>query len=179
MSVFEDKIKQNKKAFDDHEPNIGHKERFIAKLDQLTSKRPKQQILRVVLRIAAGLLIFLATGTTIYLYLSRAQNNQQSANINYPENLKSVLAYYDAESAQKVNQIEKLVPDKERAEKLKQIAINRLEDMDGSFAAIEKELIKNPDDEKIKSALINNKRKKVEVMDEILLQLDFANSTLF
>ena len=49
----------------------------------------------------------------------------------------------------------------------------------GCLAAIEKEYMKNPENEALKAALINSKRKKVEVMNRIIMQIDFANTQLY
>jgi len=181
VSIFEDKISRNKNYFDNKEPQDGHRERFINKLNEMNSVRSKQVHYRTILSIAAVLIVLIVAATLVYNDFTNKRTNNQSLveAINYSENLENVLAYYDAISLQKVNEIDNLVPDSEKAKKLKQIALNRLEDIDGSLASIEKELAKNPEDENIKSALINNKRKKVEVMNDILLQLDLANSSLF
>lgn len=181
MLNFEDNIKRNKSYFDKHEPDVGHSERFINKLDQADlSKRDTFQF-KLVYKIAAGVaFLFIAGFFLIYLLNTSQKSSEVFVNsIEYSQDLNDILAYYDAVSLEKVNEIDNLVTDSDKAEALKKTALNRLEDIDGGLASIEKEFAKNPEDENIKSALINNKRKKVEVMDNILIQLDFANTSLF
>jgi len=181
MSVFENKIKRNRSYFDNHEPEKGHEERFTKRLDALNGSKPKKEFSRIILRIAAGFILLLTAGTLIFRSFIKEQASQHSIvnTIDYSDSLENVMAYYDAVSIQKVKEIDKYVPDAKEAERLKKLAIDRLNDIDGSLASIEKELAKNPNDKNIKSALIYTKRKKVEVMDDILMQLDFTNSSLF
>ena len=181
MLKFEDNIKRNKSYFDKHEPDAGHSERFINKLDQSEPGKNHQFQFGWVYKIVAGIaFLFVAGFFLIYLLNNSKKPSETLVNsIEYPQDMNDILAYYDEVSLDKVNEIDNLVSDSDKAESLKKTAINRLADIDGSLASIEKEFVKNPEDENIKSALINNKRKKVEVMDNILTQLDFANTSLF
>lgn len=181
MSVFEDRIKKNKSSFDNKEPEYGHQARFIEKLDKSFPDSSKSGFpLSLLYRTAAIIILLVTVGYFTFTFLSNTNSNEGIVNsIEYSQDMNEILTYYDAISLEKVNEIDKLVPDNDKAKLLKQDAVNRLDDIDGSLAEIEKEFAKNPDNENIKSALINNKRKKVEVMDNILIQLDFANSSLF
>lgn len=181
MSVFEDKIRRNKNYFNQREPDLGHKERFISKLNEADISHNQNNQYGLTFKIAASLIVLISLGLLLtYLLTDTDNSNEELVNtITYSQDMNDILAYYDAVSMEKVNQIDNLVPDPEQANELKKTAINRLDDIDGSLAAIEKELVKNPDDENIKSALINNKRKKVAVMEKILFQIDFASSSLF
>ncbi len=181
MSVFEDKIKQNQDYFDQKEPEIGHLDRFINKLNQADPGTNHRFQLGLFYKIAAGVTILIALGLlSIYVFNINQRSGEVLVNsIEYSQDLNDVFAYYDAISTEKVNEIDQYIDDPEKANEVKQAAIQRMEDIDGSLASIEKELSKNPNDENIKATLINIKRKKVKVMDDILLQLDFANTSLF
>ena len=181
MSVFEDKIKRSQDHFDQKEPEVGHLDRFINKLDQAYPGTNRSFKSGLFYRIAAGLIILIVSGFLLVYILNENQNSNVALvnSIEYSQDLNDVFAYYDAISLEKVKEIDQYVDDSEKADELKQTAILRLEDIDGSLASIEKELSKNPDNENIKATLINIKRKKVKVMDDILMQLDFANTSLF
>jgi len=88
--------------------------------------------------------------------------------------IENVFAYYDALSQQKVDEIDELAPNKTEAARIKQIAQAQLQDLDANLAEIEKEYAKYPESKQLKAALVNNKRKKAEIMDNILKQLDEA-----
>jgi len=47
------------------------------------------------------------------------------------------------------------------------------------MASLQKDFTKNPDNEMLKAALINTQKKKIEIVDNIISQLDFANSKLY
>lgn len=181
MSVFEDKIKRNKSYFEQKEPDAGHKDKFLDKLDQAGFEDQTIFHFSQVYKIAAVLLFMVSLGVILtYVTNTKLHANQTLVHsIEYSDDMKDILAYYDAISLEKVDEIGKLLNDSDQAEALKQNALQRLDDIDGSIASIEKELVKNPEDENIKSTIINIKRKKVKVMDDILMQLDFANTSLF
>jgi hypothetical protein len=56
---------------------------------------------------------------------------------------------------------------------------NQFDDLDISMAAIEKDYLKDPDNEKLKAAMINSKRNKLKVMDQVMQQFNMANHQLF
>lgn len=181
MSVFEDKIKRNRTDFDQKEPEYGHIDRFIERMDQSGLKHQHNHSRSFAFKIAAGITILIVAGFMLIYLLNNIQNSNEGLvnSIEYSSELSDILAYYDALSLEKVKEIDQFVEDNDKAEALKLAAVHRLEDIDGSLASIEKELNKNPENENIRSAIINMKRKKVKVMDDILTQLDFANTSLF
>ena len=181
MSVFEDKIKRNKKYFDSREPDPGHKDRFTGKLDEIKLETPTSFSPWLILKAAAVLLVLVSISYATFYYIINTQASSKTTvhQIKYNDDFNEILAYYDAVSVEKIEEIDRLVLDEEKAAKLKNNATNRMEDLDMSLASIEKEYQKNPENKTLQAALINNKRKKVEVMDHIISQLDFANTELY
>ncbi len=180
MSVFEDKIKRNKTFFNLREPDPGHLERFTSKLDEIQPEKKITFSFGLVMKAAAVLLVLISFSYVIFYFVMDTQTSQANVhNIEYTDEFGEILAYYDAVSLEKIDEIDKLVRDEEKATALKMTATSRMEDLDGSLAAIEKEYQKDPENKKLQAALINNKRKKVEVMDRIIAQLDFANTELY
>ena len=179
MTSFEDKIRKENKAFDQHEPEKDHLARFILKLEKDQDRHLNKRTPWYYTRAAAAILILVAASYVTYDFILNKPSEKQVLQISYASELDQIMAYYDGVSQEKISEIEGLTGDSEDAEKLKQLAYNRMEDMDIRLAAIEKEYMKNPDNEMLKAALINNKRKKAEVMEHILLQIDFANSQLY
>lgn len=180
MSAFEDKIKREKKFFNYREPLVGHQERFLDKLNDLPASKVRKVSFSLLLKTAAVLLIFITAGSAMFYFLTERQNSDSYVNkMEYDKELTAVFAYYDEESASKLKQIDQLTSNSEESKKLKMSAQKQLENIDISLAKIEKEYSKNPENENVKAALINNKRKKVEVMDQILMQIDFASSGIY
>lgn len=180
MTNFEEKIKQEKKVFDSLEPGKEHLARFILKLEDADEKEKKKKSPFFFLKIAAIFILLLAVGYATFSYLiQKSAKSDHTRMIVYSSGLNQVMTYYDDVSTEKIGKIENYTTNSEEAKRIKKEASSRLEDIDISLAAIEKEYLKNPENEMLKAALINNKRKKVEVMDRIIMQMDVANTQLY
>jgi hypothetical protein len=179
MKRFEENIRKERKVFEHREPEKDHLARFILKLEKDQEKHLRKKTPWYYTRAAAAVIILVAASYVTYDFISQRSAEPVVQKITYASDLSEIMAYYDAVSMEKMSEIEGLSANSDNAEKLKQMAYNRIEDMDIRLAAIEKEYMKNPDNEMLKAALINNKRKKAEVMEHILLQIDFANSQLY
>ncbi|HDO26714.1 MAG TPA: hypothetical protein ENH02_01230 [Bacteroidetes bacterium] len=181
MSILEDKIKRNRGFFDNKEPSPGHKERFLGKLDQLPGSKNKLRYLYPVLKASAVLLILMSIAYLAVRILINKPHDQNAVahTIILPEDIQNTLAYYDTKTAEKLNEIDRYALNPDEARMAKQEAGEQLENIDISLAAIQKDFIKNPDNKALKAALINTQRKKTEVVDHIISQLDIANSQLY
>jgi hypothetical protein len=180
MSILEEKIKNEKAFFNPYEPTPGHREKFIDLLDAEPGLQPSRKIGSIWLKIAATLLILISIGAIAFNFITESKSNAQNVLlIEYNEDFQSVLTYYDEKAANKMEEIEKLSPDSEQASHIKKSILQQFEDIDISMAAIEKDYQKNPENEKLKAAMINSKRNKVKVMDQVIQQLNMANHQLF
>lgn len=180
MNNFEENISKNKNLFDNREPGKDHLARFILKLEKDREQLHRKRSPYLALKIAASVAVLIAFSVLLFTYLKTDNSTlKQTQVIKLSGDLDRAMAYYDDVSMVKMKSIDKLVTNQAEAEKIKQAAYNSLEDLDIRLAAIEKEFMKNPDNSALQAALINNKRKKVEVMDRILLQIDVANTYLY
>lgn len=180
MKNFEENIRKNKRHFDSREPEKDHLARFILKLENDQEKLNRKRSPFFVIKIAASVVVLMAISLFLFNYLQNENSKtQQTQLISFSTELDQAMAYYDEVSQVKMNTIEKMVSSSQDPNKIKETAVNSLEDLDIRLAAIEKEYMKNPENEALKAALINNKRKKVEVLDRILLQIDLANTYLY
>lgn len=180
MSKLEEKIKKESAFFDAHEPAPGHREKFIDLLDAEPELKQTGSVSSIWMKIAATLIILISVGYVTFNFITEKKSNAQNVMlIEYNEDFESILTYYDAKAADKILEIESLSPDAEQATHVKKTALKQFENIDISMAAIEKEYHKNPENEKLKAAMINSKRNKVKVMDQIIQQLNMANHQLF
>ncbi|MFK5856729.1 MAG: hypothetical protein QM503_11405 [Bacteroidota bacterium] len=173
---MENKIKENLAYFYDNEPDDGHEARFASKLNKRLVSKPKKYNLSVIIKIAAALLLLV---TTSYLIMETVNNTDLQdemyvSQIVYSQELNKVQSYYDELTIVRLNRIYELAPSEEEAEKLKIKALKRMDKLDANLAKIEKEYVKNPQCEKLKAAIVNNKKMKVEVVNNIVEQLDNA-----
>jgi len=181
MSFLESKIKDNPAFFDDKDPTLGHKKRFVDKLDQAELQTADSGRWSNLLRIAAVAVVFIAASVLVFKYsiedLSGAVM-REVVQIDFSGDIENVFAYYESITNAKVGQIDQLALNDEQASRVKTVAAMQLENLDATLAEIEKEYAKNPENAMLKAALVNNKRKKAEVMDNILKQMGQANQPL-
>ena len=181
MSFLESKIKDNPDFFDDQEPSLGHKKRFIDKLDQVEIQEVDQGQWSNWLGIAAVALVFIVASVLVFKYSIEDISGavmREVVQIDFSGDIENVFAYYESITNTKISQIDQLAVNDAQARHVKFLAEKQLENLDATLAEIEKEYAKNPENTKLQAALINNKRKKAEVMDNILAQLDLANQPL-
>jgi len=181
MSVLEEKIKRNKNVFNDKKPEPGHRERFLARLDELHGPKAKAWYLSPLPgAVAAILLVGLASWFVVRFLISKPRQQQAVIHtITLPEEMQTVLAWYDAQAVDKMKAIDQVTNNPVQANKVREELNGQLENIDISLAALQKNYTKDPGNEVLKAALIKNKRKKVEVVDRVIRQLDIANSQLY
>jgi hypothetical protein len=179
MSFLEKKISENKDFFDDQFLPEGHRKRFLDKLESVHQKESRRFHWAGVIRIAAILLILVSS---FFVFKNISFHHFGGAMlegvtiISLPEELENVFNYYDRVAQQKVEKIEQAAPNETEALRVKALAEKQLQSLDASLAKIEKEYMKNPGNEKLKAALVNNKRQKERIMENILTQLDQAET---
>ncbi len=179
MDKLENKILNNVPYFTDNNPNDGHKARFAAKLNQSLPVKSKKAKLHLYMQIAAAIIVLVSVS---YLVLNDSSNNNNNNNrdemyitqIEYSNELYQVQNYYDELSLARLAKIDELADSDEEAQKLKSKAIKKMDKLDANLAKIEKEYVKNPQCDKLKAAIVNNKKMKVKVVDNIVEQLDNA-----
>ncbi|HZK08015.1 MAG TPA: hypothetical protein VFC92_07420 [Bacteroidales bacterium] len=179
MSFLEKKIRENKEFFDDQPMPAGHRKRFLDKLEKADQEESKKIHWPGIIRMAAVLLI-LVSSFFVFKNISFQRFGgavlEGVTMIAFPEELESVFNYYDRAAQQKVEEIDQAVPNDAEALRVKALAEKQLQALDASLAKIEKEYMKNPENEKVKAALVNNKRQKERIMETILAQLDQAEA---
>jgi hypothetical protein len=179
MKRFEDKIRQARPDFDTREPDKDHLARFILKLEKDQSAYLKRRTPWYYTRAAAAVIILFAASFVVFNYYQQRTAEPEVREISYSSGIDEVMTYYDNLSQEKLAEIKNKAEGNENAGELVQFAYAKVDDIDSRLAAIEKEYMKNPDNEMLKAALINNRRKKAEIMQNILLKIDFANSQLY
>ncbi len=177
MTFLEKKISENKDFFDNQIPPLGHKNRFIEKLESSQQSQPLPNKWWGWARIAATIIVFVAASVAIFRYsfsdLSGAVI-KEATRITFSKEIEDVFNYYESVTSSEINRIDQLALNDKEAARVKAIAGKQLENLDASLAAIEKEYAKNPDNQKLKAAMVNNKRMKAEIVENIVKQLNVA-----
>ncbi len=180
MQGIEDKIKQNRDAFNSAEPNLDHFNRFEEKLDAFHTSQNESWFERhgMILRIAATALIFIALGTFFYTGLFDRVKDQISEQIiaaELPAEIQEVMQYYNVITNKKVGQIEDLAISKDEATRVKEMAMLELKALEEHHQELEKEYAMNPNNERITNALLENQQKRSEILDKIINTLSQVN----
>ena len=177
MSRLEDNIRKNTDFFEDREPSSGHTARFIERLDKQNTAR-RITYWQTTMKIAATTLILITASYFVFYLIgkSKMQASKQVTMIQLDDELNQVFDYYEASSRIKAGEIEQFAANPEEAQRIQKQAGKQLDKLDAKLAAIEKEYMKNPGNKQLRAALVNTKRKKADVVDQIVRQMEIAQS---
>ncbi len=181
MSFLEKKIQENKDFFEELEPAIGHQQRFIEKLENSDRPLAAKSRWAGIMKIASVAAAFLGLSYFIFWYSFEDLGGmviREVTQINFSSEIEDVFAYYESITNLKVKKIDQIALNSQQADKVKEVAKKQLDNLDATLAEIEKDYAKNPDNKALQAALINNKRKKAEIMDNIIQQLDQTNQNI-
>lgn len=167
MFDVEKEIKDNLAFFNDNAPEEDHELRFLQKLDsELHSNKVKP--LMHFWRYAAAVVLLLATSYTVMFVMNYDDNRREITKIEYSNELKIVEDYYNSTYDYNLQKLNDVAVNEHQAGILKSKAEKEMKKLDANLAMIEKEYAENPDCDKLQAAIVNNKRKKAEVVETIV-----------
>jgi hypothetical protein len=176
MKPLDEYIRSNPEKFDRDEPLDGHFDRFEKKLDRLNFPMQKKHTGLLMLRIAAAVLVIsLITFGALMEFRTFSKRADRVFAAEFPE-LNEAENYYTVQLNQYYSKLERLGFNDDKNEK-KQI-LNELSDMDRQVRVMKRDLIQNPDDERIVHAIINFYQTKLELMDMIISRTQEYNNTI-
>ncbi|MFH0759612.1 MAG: hypothetical protein V2B15_20160 [Bacteroidota bacterium] len=162
MIDLEKHIRDQRDQLDRDQPREGHEARFLKKLD-----KPVRRVnFRHVLQIAASVAIILTSAVVLI------QQNRSGSKIAERETTTSVQEaemYFTSQMNQRYDQIREFSFDNTEE---KTVLLNELEDLDDFQQQLMKDLEANPGDERVVNALIRHYQIKLDVMDQIIVQLN-------
>jgi hypothetical protein len=180
---LENQIRENRSVFDNSSPDEGHLERFISKLEMAEKAKSRTHFISVLIKSAAAILILAIVSYVgffeLNIFKNTRLNQSQVYTIEYSEEMMEIFTYYETTSNNMLDKISSYTSDSAEARKIREMAQLQLENLDANMAKIEKEYVKNPENKELSAALINNKRKKVEIIEQIIRQIDISNKELF
>ncbi len=167
MNNLEEHISQHRDLFDDSTPREGHEERFLEKLYS-TGERKLQ--FRHVLQIAASVAILLTSG----IILVRVnKSGDKVARQEIPASVMEADTYYTSQVDARYDQISAFDFDSDEE---KALLLDELKDLDDYQQKLMKDLQANPGDDRVINALIRHYQLKLEVLDQIIIQLNQIKS---
>jgi hypothetical protein len=167
MINLEDHIRAQRDLLDSEQPREGHEERFLQKLYSKPS--PRLQV-RHVLQIAASLAILITSGIVL---VNLKKSGDKVASQEVPASVIEADMYYASQMDARYEQIRNFsFEDMEE----KTLLLDELKDLDKYHQQLMNDLEANPDDDRVISALIRHYQIKLEVMDQIIMQLNQIKS---
>jgi hypothetical protein len=174
MDKLDKFISENAGFFNDSEPDHGHFKRFSEKLDQESGVNTFRIKKNMMLRIAAVILI-LITATVLLFDLGMKRFSKSfemyNAGTGLNNEMENAMNYYDGQTMNRLGEFNKLACCGKEKVHLNALVSTGLNDLDANIAELKQELIKNPDNEKLQAALIQNQQMKGQVLDNMINQM--------
>ena len=173
MSNIEKQIKEQKLLLDSDQPREGHEDRFRQKLERLPKQIPVRRIrFRHAIQVAASVAIILSSA--IVLVRSDKSGNKV-AQQDIPAAVMEADFYYASQVDARYNEIRDFDFNDEEE---KALLLDELKELESYHKQLMKDLEANPDDDRVVSALIRHYQMKLEVMDQIIMQLNQVKSEI-
>jgi len=172
MNNLEKRILDNRNEFNHAEPPEGHFQRFKQRLDQQRSRR--KIVLPSYLRIAAVVAIISVSSIFIYEYFrsgSYAGSHYSFGMLS--KEYQEVEDYFIQTINAKYSELEKFNfedPDQ------KEIILKELREMDILYKRLQEDFKNDPNNQRIIHAMILHYQQKIEIMNNIVIQLEEINS---
>lgn len=167
MKELETYIREQRALLDAEHPREGHEKRFLQKLN----RRPARSLkLRHALQLAASVAILVTSGLVI---VKLNKSGDERARQEIPAAVMEAEMYYASQVDSRVERIREF--NFANAEE-KAILLDELDDLDSYHQQLLSDLSANPTDERVMNALIRHYQIKLEIMDQIIMQLNQIKS---
>ena len=167
MKDLERYIKELSHLLDSDSPREGHEKRFLQKLN----KRPVRKVnFRHALQIAASVAVIITSGLVI---IKLNKSGDKTAQGEIPAAVIEADMYYTSQVNAKYEEIRNF--SFESSEE-KAVLLDELKDLDAFQLQLMSDLEANPNDGRVISALIRHYQIKLEIMDQIIIQLNQIKS---
>ena len=163
MFDLEKQIKEQRLLFDTDRPRDGHEKRFMQKLDRQPIRKFN---FRHALQVAASVAIIL---TSAFVLIKQNKSGSKVAQEEIPSAVLEADNYYATQVNARYDQIQDFNFENSGE---KAVLLNELKELDTYHQQLMNDLKANPDDGRVINALIRHYQIKLEVMDQIILQLN-------
>ncbi|AXT63468.1 hypothetical protein D1816_25045 [Aquimarina sp. AD10] len=166
MEDLEKYIKENKPLFDEHKAD---RAKIWATIDErLDTPKSTTFWQSPFLKIAASILIILSGFSTYHLFVSSKFNGTEKHQIVNNE-LSDIDTYYKGLVSFQV----KLIQEHPKLQEKDKVAfLSFMDDLDQEYEILKLEMTKNLNNEYILEAIINNYKKRIELIENLLSQIN-------
>jgi hypothetical protein len=167
MIDLEKHIKEQRLLLDSDLPREGHEERFLQKIGRDAGSAPVRRFnIRHGLQIAASIAIIL---TSAIVLMKQNKSGEKMAQQEVPAAVMEADMYYASQVNAKYEKIQGFYF--ENSEE-KAVLLDELKDLESYHQQLMNDLESNPDNDLVINALIRHYQIKLEVMDQIIIQLN-------
>ncbi len=167
MNHIEEQVRKHRDSFDSELPRGGHEERFLQKL---YDSRERRMPIRHILQIAASIAILVTSGIIL---VRVSKSGEKVAQQEIPASIMEADVYYTSQMDARYDEIRAFDFDSDEE---KTVLLDELKDLDDYQQKLMSDLQANPDDDRVINALIRHYQLKLEVLDQIILQLNQIKS---
>lgn len=168
-------IFENLKAdFDVEEPNSGHENRFLTKLNNqnrevITLTQPKSNFWKPFLSIAASVVLLI----TVFIGVSKSNEPSDLASIS-PEMAETQNFFTNAISAEIEKLNNELTPE---FQDLVVDALFQIELLEANYNQLKQDLTASGNDKRVINAMISNFQDRIDILNNVLNQIEELKST--
>ena len=167
MIDLEKHIKEQRLLMDSDLPREGHEERFLQKLGRDAVPVPVRRFnIRHALQIAASIAIIL---TSAIVLMKQNKSGEKMAQEEVPAAVMEADMYYASQVNARYEKIQGF--DFENSEE-KAVLLDELKELESYHLQLMNDLEANPDNDLVINAMIRHYQIKLEVMDQIIMQLN-------
>lgn len=178
MDLFEKFIEENKNNIDEYEPDIGHFNRFEAKLRKQNA--PHSLLNFKLWYIAASVIIIAGIAGLMYIKYQNTnviadkqekpvENNQLAFEKISPE-YREVEIYLKSNVKKKLDEFNALGCDKQKIDY--DLIMSEIQELDKTYNELRAELSVNTNDERIINAIIECYQNKINLLNKIINQVN-------
>jgi hypothetical protein len=167
MIDFDKHMKEQRMRLDSDQPRKGHEERFLQKLGRETVQTPVRKFhFRHALQVAASIAIIL---TSAIVLIKQNKSGEKVAQQEIPAAMMEADMYYTSQVNARYDEIRDFSFDDSEE---KAVLLDELNDLENYHQQLMSDFESNPDDDRVINALIRHYQIKLEVMDQIIIQLN-------
>ena len=166
MDELERFISHNREAFDDRRPD---KIKMWEKIEQQLPQTPRAKRFSLVnrfMRIAASLLLLALLGSVLFI---QSKSDRSTNMIAEQEELQDINSYYNQLIDYKVRQVKTSVA---LSEADKREFLDYFKELETECEALEKDLALQFDNEQVLSAIVENYRQRLNLLENLLRRLN-------
>jgi hypothetical protein len=180
---MQDKLKERfekERSSIDHEPDMGHRNRFINRLDKEMNHSTEGFQLNVsyqFMRTAAAVAILITSISFAWFWDQSSVNtpdNRTMTLADVSEKYKEVEFFYQDQMQEKLSNLAS--EDNEKGNIIYNEALQKMEQLEVNYIRLEKDLTLNPGNARIVFAMIKNYQLRIKVLETLLQKLNIKET---